>query len=411
MNTKSQSDAKTKPTPRAAPRREGFVLPALLILAFVGVLFGLGRVLLYRYQCQQRIERQHELEKQYAVRSAIRWVETRSAAEGELNLDGPANFVLRTGSERQLQVEVRPVHPYYPAEPGHFDITNASTYGNAQLVGDSEEIRPKAVGSENSVVCQIGPGSNTLSQTGSITVDMSGTGSWLDDTYGRRYMVVIENMNKGDADVIGDKVRLFISPVDSAAKIGMTVTPVNATESSVDLWYFLPGSNEETPLASSVLKKQPENGYGMQISGNQLTVYYVYWPHAQSTMTIWGDYAFSPQYTIPDAVFDLFRDSASEEQRGKELQMVLELKRTGPEWNGTAETRNTFKRLQVLPAYEFEIWLNREGSGEESEMATVMHVAPDAVAVGAGKKNMENKAYTYDTHGVSTRGYARKRQD
>ena len=87
--------------------------------------------------------------------------------------------------------------------------------------------------------------------------------------------------------------------------------------------------------------------------------------------------------------------------------MVLEVENTGPVLSVDAK-RNTFKRFQVLPAYEFEVLLNWEGSGREDEVATVVHVAPGAIKTG---RTTENKAYIYDTPGVSARGYARKPQD
>ena len=51
----------------------GYALVTVLIVTAVGLLFGAGSLLLFRFQCQQRIERQHELEKIYAVRSALNW--------------------------------------------------------------------------------------------------------------------------------------------------------------------------------------------------------------------------------------------------------------------------------------------------------------------------------------------------
>lgn len=407
MNTNRHRQIAASSNPRVSPGRAGFVLPALLILAFVGVLFGLGRVLLFRYQCQQRIERQHELEKQYAVRSALRWIETRSSGDlTAMEAVESRKFLLCSRSDRVLDVDVRPVKPIYPSQAGHFNITNGASYSSADVVL-SGPVGMHPVFVSDTRVCQIGPGTNTMGQVGQILVNMTGTGSWLDDSYGRRYMVDIGDINAPPSGK-GDTVRLYISPTDSDAAIGMTVVPTNSTV-RVDIWCRAPGGGVEilgsNVLSSASVSVVPANGKGLQLAENQIVAYY--WKQA-GLANVCGTYEFSSPCVIPDETLQYFREIGSDpdEQRGKDLEMVLEVENTGPMLSVNDKNRNTFKRFQVLPAYEFEVFLNWEGSQHEDEIATVVHVAP-----GARKKERENKAYIYDTPGVSVRGYARKRQD
>ena len=62
------------------PCHRGFMLVTVLVITAIGLLFGAGALLLFRYQCQLRIDRQHELEKVYAVRSALNYIKGNSTA-------------------------------------------------------------------------------------------------------------------------------------------------------------------------------------------------------------------------------------------------------------------------------------------------------------------------------------------
>lgn len=88
----------------------GFILVTVLIVTAVGLLFGAGALLLFRFQCQQRIDRQHELEKIYAIRSALNWARTYDTL---LPPDGISQKYY-TGSSRSLGVLVKPVEYIFP---------------------------------------------------------------------------------------------------------------------------------------------------------------------------------------------------------------------------------------------------------------------------------------------------------
>ena len=110
----------------------GSMLVIVLIVTAVGLLFGSGALLLFRYQCQLRIDRQHELEKVYAVRSALNYIRVNVVdaipSAGRL-------FGFHTWSERDLKLLVKPVEPIFPKtftnEDGkvirHFDMGTSNT--------------------------------------------------------------------------------------------------------------------------------------------------------------------------------------------------------------------------------------------------------------------------------------------
>lgn len=382
---KKQIAAKNRIRP-AEDQRSGFVLVSLLIVATVGILFGFGRLLLYRYQCQLRIQRQHELEKVFAVRSAVKWVEVKTEWELNNKIVGAKSFEINTLSGRSLGVEVRPVSPIYPEinNLNHFHISSLSDYTptKVDLFGEDGMCPVWCdTGSAGTPCGIIGPGSNTVGKTGRMVVDMSGTGSWLGDTYGRRYMVNISRINRSDvATENGNTLRLYIVPADtlsanvddaSIPAIGLSHIPLGSDQVKyVKAWYRLNGSN--VVLTSTVTGFDNVNAKGIQLAGNHISLFNA--KYLKGAVAV-GTYKFSNSVQIPDELISAFMDSGG---LPKELKMVLEVEQTGPAWDEKEEKLNKFDRLQVLPAYEFEValtWPDR-GNVSHSEIATVLHVVP-----------------------------------
>lgn len=173
--------------------RGGFMLVTVLVVTAVGLLFGAGALLLFRFQCQMRLERQHELEKVYAVRAALNEVRTFT---GEMPEAGQA-FRVRTGSDRDLGLVVRPVAPVFPAtnhftmERGDFLLPRAGQYD------DARDYEYGAAGTTNLAIGGVnadgrrGLAFGDLAATNGVrwwvNVGMRGTGGWLQEAYGRRY--------------------------------------------------------------------------------------------------------------------------------------------------------------------------------------------------------------------------------
>ncbi len=387
----------------SSDQKSGFVLVSLLIVASVGILFGFGRLLLYRYQCQLRIQRQHELEKVFAVRSAVKWVEVQSGTILDTVRIKSFNFEAVPG--RTLGVDVCQVTPIYPSDSTQFNITNALCFSGSwpgvSLSGEGG-MHPVVSNTVDGIRALIGPGTNTAGKIGRIAVDMSGSGSWLDDTFGRRYMVDIKEINRSIGTETGDTVKLYIVPaefandIDNAPAIGLTCRPLGPSSDYTTTSAWIRRQGEFTENMGSTTEFKYNNGKGFQISGQYISLYN--WVQVGRS-DICGTFSFSEQYNIPDDMISAFMQVDGETT--KELMMVLEVKQTGAVLDANAH-RNSFNRFQVLPAYEFDIaltWPDRN-RGTHREIATVVHVKPKSSV-----RNNDGKAYTYDTHGVERRGY------
>ena len=103
--------------------RKGFALVTVLIVAAIGLLIGAGFLLRFRFQCQLRIDRQHELEKYFAVRSVINVLS--SVAKG---IEKPDEFtsakgiVYQTDSQRNVSVVALASKAIFP------DVENANHF-------------------------------------------------------------------------------------------------------------------------------------------------------------------------------------------------------------------------------------------------------------------------------------------
>jgi len=203
--------------------KRGYMLVAVLIVAAVGLLFGAGALLTYRFQTERRIERQHELEKLYAVRSALNLLRLH---QGRISTDGlPLRYY--TESERSIEVTLKPVETIFPrtdVNGSHFSIeknvldikTENSANGvfgfystlydyecgadvSGEETGVSNSYSPfktmnrkdSAYQRYNSIDFNDVTATNRNSRWW-INIGMNGTGGWLDESfgcgaYGRRY--------------------------------------------------------------------------------------------------------------------------------------------------------------------------------------------------------------------------------
>ena len=195
----------------------GFALVTVLSIAAVGLLIGAGSLLLFRFQCEKRIDRQHEIEKYFAVRSALQLL-----AEGNLSnfpdeMSGPKRFVYQTDSGRDVRVIISPAKVLFPDYNYEFPDGKRHFYMNFQTIAPHPILPNSYI---KSPVSNYNPGTaryrffteamtntefscegNYLSlMHGSecstsngvprcwLKIDMSPTGRWSDDLFGRRYM-------------------------------------------------------------------------------------------------------------------------------------------------------------------------------------------------------------------------------
>lgn len=173
------------------------MLVMVMIVTAVGLLFGAGALLLFRYQCQQRIDRQHEMEKVYAVRSALNYATRFTGAIGDSGLP----FRYYTGSDRDLGLLVKPVAAIFPDENDsrHFDMQKAGhlTFSSPQTQYNNNLDYEYGVDNWTNIEISAKHGElyglafNDLAATNGVkwwfNIGMRGTGGWLQEDYGRRY--------------------------------------------------------------------------------------------------------------------------------------------------------------------------------------------------------------------------------
>ena len=228
--------------------RSGFALVTVLIVTGIGLLFGAGALLLFRYQCQLRIERQHELEKVYAVRSALNFIRPIDIDIGEAGR--PFRFITQSG--RNLKLIVKPVERIFPVLGREFDdyprrhLASDKNVANIEAKFPCPFQDPKVSYQDLQYNCfydyeygaDYGPAGNVQVQsciTNSyvemrdgkpclhygfvftdrtatnyvasavtnnvrwwVNVGMRDTGGWLQEDYGRRYFFKLENYMPND---------------------------------------------------------------------------------------------------------------------------------------------------------------------------------------------------------------------
>lgn len=226
-------------------RRGGFILITVLVITAIGLLFGAGALLLFKFQCQLRIDRQHELEKVYAVRSALNY--TSNFAE-EIELTG-TSFGYHTRSGRDLNLFVKPVDRIFPnlrnpehldirddgkdirgeeEDPRYFSLDSDEVTDQRSSIPDYEFGRSGTTNSIFGISNEYGKMkgllfSDYLACRGAkwwVNIGMPGIGGWLHEKYGRRYFVEPRNYVAGEKT--NDIMRLCIirSVTNSVNNVG-----------------------------------------------------------------------------------------------------------------------------------------------------------------------------------------------
>ncbi len=388
---------KTDKEQRIKNRKSGYILPAIMLAAMIGVLFGLGRLAMFRYQCQIRLDRQRELDRTLAVRSALRWLEVSDPPPEGTNV---LTYVDRSG--RQIEVAVRRMPSIYPApgENEHLRIglgpagnQDVVAGGFVQMLSPAASMQPDFVDDDDYThVLQIGSDGGDVGQTGRVVIDMPGVGSWLDSLYGRRYWIgptAHVNQNQEPTGE-GDAIRMIITPAGEdfedprTPAIWMTQAPIGPEDLvpvTLRARSGYGGATQYTASVNFVL------GKGIQLVGNMATLFS--W---KTTGTDFGEYDLDFEgLVLPDALVDAFRQDADS---GRDLRVQVEVESRCP-----TAGKNTLCWIRVDPAYEYAIdlsWTARGGSLCQ-EQATVVHLFPFARVQG---RDVAGKSFTYETHGT-----------
>lgn len=190
----------------------GIALVTVLFITGIGLLFGAGALLLFRYQCQLRIERQHEMEKVYAVRSALNFIRPYGVDVGS------EVFNYFTGSGRDLKVLVQPVANIFPNFNMDFRAKFLTGYPREHLATDDAHIVRY-----NPFPCCI--------KDPQVTYSDSQYNSYYDYEYGVEC--------EAPEDFVLEKcfTNQFVNTTGSANAVMPGLTFTNATENTARFWF------------------------------------------------------------------------------------------------------------------------------------------------------------------------------
>lgn len=426
--------------------QRGSVLVMVLIITAIGLLFGAGALLLFRYQCQLRIERQHELEKVYAVRSALNYIRTYN---GKNLID--TVFEYHTASERFLRLPVSPAKVIFP-DPGnekHLDMGSVNALRNfkAQLPNQYDaDLDCEYGGTANEMIRTIVwkdlpfhglefYDQKTTNEIWWVNVGMLGTGGWLQQEYGRRYSFLPVNyVGDGESEKTRDIMRLCIirNVTNKTNAVGhrygwplskegeralvLQIRPMAGygndpgAELLLSEYVYTGGRTNETPLI--LWNNRPSKGYkGLQIAGRIVSLFDI--SQAPIAYNLGNAYTFSPTNMMTKATYDYFAEGRILSDDGRilkapELRAVFEVEACSTKRPvDDAIGGDTLTNFRVTPAYQYDVFLEHP-LGTEPKPATV------AQRIGEySPKDNESwfSVLTYDTHGTENKGFRKDERE
>jgi len=420
----------------------GFVLPLVLIMTMVGALFGAGSLLLFKYQCCRRINRQHELEKVYAVRSAANY------ARAAFNIADEKSFEYKTSSGRDLRLLVKPVEAIFPNPlmPEHLDISSKTKHFSA-LQGAGQYCKDQdyeygCISNDSFVAVtesQISYSSkqNCLafkgvsSEAGArwwVNIGMKYIRGWLQQNFGMRYLFRPNNWvygkdycmrlclirNKpvtvsGEGEDVGRRYGWPLSGGESALVLEMR-PGVNADSWGVmTLYQYKQGVPDPTPIMS--LMSPNTCWMGLQVAGRNVYLFYI-----QNDISDCGC-VLSERWEMPDGQDSVYRsltENNSEDGLSDLLRVVIECEAKG---QTSGSDMNSIQYFKVTPAYQYDVYV-KSPEWNEYEKATVIQKHgvfdfKDCYPAGSGnfkqvKYSLGFEMRSYDTHGTAWKGYKRR---
>jgi hypothetical protein len=365
--------------------KSGYILPMVLVVALIGVLLGLGRLMMFKYQTQIRIDRQREIDRVLATRSALKWLETQKKPWGSPCPPADINlFEYKSSAGKLINVAVQPAPNIYPQgnNEDHMDIEN-NAWGDYQGSINTTSTVAVAIAIEDKRLKFIYNEAST-GDYGRVSMDMEDLGNWKHDIYGRRYWYEA-------GSVLPGYIRFAITPINeefnpenpnNTAIWIEQYYPAEGVKSDVNLYIQHPQTNYSKKYSSD----QHVYGKGFEFAGDLFRIFEWNKPTPQGK----GYYnytKFDELHRIPDVVSSVFVNAV-------DVRVTLEVEARIP-FSGN----NTFLWVYVQPAYEYEVhldWDSSIGGHRKSEISTVVH----------WKESREGTAFdiiTYDTHGTEAK--------
>ena len=444
------------------PCHRGFMLVTVLVITAIGLLFGAGALLLFRYQCQLRIDRQHELEKVYAVRSALNYIKGNSTAIDE---DGTM-FSYHTVSGRDLGLLVKPVAEIFPVVTNirHFVMERGDINGKI----DPENGSASKGWHCSSPDYECGWDSKTnlimdvtyyglafadkVSPKGArwwVNIGMADTGGWLQEDYGRRYYFLPSNYAGTDSSRAGDIIRLCIirSVTNAENQVGRQygwplskegeraivfqvreLTKSNEQNNgvvennavmSISEYEYTQGAVKES-IVCGPHKCPSSYRMGLQLSEDKVSAFYIENAAGEdiNKQKPRGGYTFYDVGQLTSETYNYFAEG-SEVIDGKihapdlravfEVEAASEKRADGLELSelGTSDITK-LTRFRVTPAYQFDVFI--EHPTGVTNRATVAQKTGYSRRVGR-KIESNYTVLTYDTHGTDNKGFRKDEKD
>ncbi len=412
--------------------RSGTIIPAVLLVAFVVLLIGFGRLADHFHRTTIRLDRQREIQQSLATRSVLHWLETLE--QNELPVD-EVSFPFST-KQGLVRAVLRPAPPLFPA-PGndrHYDVRKHGSWGSfsSYVFNNSDHVPKIGTNIVDSISGEIWKGlvfgdMETFS-TGEdewcrIEIDLAADSGarvdafWPDSEYGLRYFVQLTDFCKNEPGVTsGDRMRFGITPkgetltrLEGGGKAPYAiwmdqVSGEDCLKTEVDA--FLYARTPERPdgcLLSGGRWKTPTHIKGIQVAGTHATLF-------EKTGILYGS-GKMPNVSFLETV-DLDRTDLGSggeasgfiegfkqrcrEKGGVRLTLEFQLLRPRPsDPHATDEYRNSVVRIAVAPSYEYELELEWKNRGGE----TVREVS-SVICCSLSTERYLTKTWTYDTHGT-----------
>lgn len=452
----------------AVKGQRGFILVTVLIVTVVGLLFGAGALLLFRFQCQLRVDRQHELEKVYAVRSVLNYLRTYTA---EIPSEGKSFRFHTANSDRDLKLTAKPVAAVFPDfnNPVHLDMSNEG--GNRRVLADKPnsgyypiyDYECGALDQTNGVVSLNGGVCNqdkdnrnglslaNLTETNNVkwwvNIGMRQTGGWLQEDYGRRYYFQpLSHAVRDDVSATNDIMRLCLIrevtnetnevgcrhgwPLTKDGERALVFQMCTQNGGSVTnnaemtlLEYIHKGGTVTSKILMNWSNRPSLCHMGMQIANDKICLFYIGNEKVTGVATDEVDlssrgYIFSDVVNMSVETHEYFSSEVwlggkrycgiITNSAGKvvapEMRAVFEVERV-PGRMPNKTSGNFLTRFRVTPAYQYDIFLEYP-LGTEPQRATV------AQKMGIYTRgSVSNWMVTYDTHGTENKGFRKDERE
>ncbi|MBR5548726.1 MAG: hypothetical protein IKU71_03250 [Kiritimatiellae bacterium] len=438
--------------------RRGFMLVTVMIITAVGLLFGAGALLMFRYQCQMRIDRQHELEKVYAVRSALNYIKGEAVALAEAGETGvPLRY--HTGSDRDLGLLIKPVDAIFPntnnashfnmGRSGQLQIPCPRNY-NSRLdyeYGALHTVSNWALAvSAKDNSGRFGLAFKDLTATNQrwwVNIGMRGTGGWLQEDYGRRYyfcpleyvdgksvtkdivrLCLIRNVTN-ESNAVGYRHGWPLSQngeraivFQIAPKPGGSPDINNADMSLYE--YACIGSSVTMNLLISITNCPSQCYMGMQLADDKVCLFYRSNKQQNALLASpMGGFVFSETKAMSVATYNYFAKEVfvggkqyggvftNDEMRveAPELRAVFEVEAASDARPHQNDQEDFVRDFRVTPAYQYDVFLEHP--------YTVTNRATVAQIIGTYERFSGNQftVLTYDTHGTENKGFRRDERE